>query len=166
MKFSDLHGLVHMRSQIFSALLTMLVGASACRAQTFPLDVETYSDAIASMKAVSVTTETLSRECSNRLPELKRNVSDASTIWRARNKRAIGRADAYWEALSKSEGTGELSPFDTLKLKLHETVRKLAEATPVPGKATLTDYCLRYFDQLNHWRGRTPRLHQILDDEI
>jgi hypothetical protein len=57
------------------------------------------------MKMISVMTETLHQECSDRVSAVKGSISEASYIWRVNNRRAIGRAGAYWDALSKSDNS-------------------------------------------------------------
>ncbi len=137
-----------------------------CAAQTFPSETNSYNDAIASMKMVARMTDVLSVECDTRFPSLKLEFDTTVATWKRTNKRAIGRAEAYWAALSKQDPTGSAGLLEDAEAKIHATVAELAGVPNKGGSPKLLAYCKRYFDHLNDWREQTPRLHEILEKEI
>jgi hypothetical protein len=137
-----------------------------CAAQTFPSETNSYNEAIASMKMVTRMTDVLSVECNTRFPSLQREFDETVALWKRTNKRAIGRAEAYWIALSKQDPTGLAGVLEDVEAKVHATVAELAGVPNKGGSPQLLAYCKRYFDHLNGWREQTPRLHEILEKEI
>ena len=137
-----------------------------CTAQTFPSETNSYNEAIASMKMVTRMTDVLSVECDTRFPTLQHEIDDTVASWKRTNKRAIGRAEAYWVELSKQDPTGLAGILEDAEAKIHATVAELAGAPNKGGSPQLLAYCKSYFDNLNGWREQTPRLHEILEKEI
>jgi hypothetical protein len=139
---------------------------SECAAQTFPAETNSYNEAIASMKMVTRMTDVLSVECDTRFSSLRQEIDATVASWKRTNKRAIGRADAYWVELSKQDPTALAAVLEDAEAKIHATVAELAGVPNKGGSAELLAYCKKYFDNLNGWREQTPRLHEILEKEI
>jgi hypothetical protein len=150
---------------IFLACATAFAGRE-CIAQTFPAETNSYNQAIASMKMVTRMTDVLGVECNTRFPTLRPEFDATVAAWKRTNQRAIGRAEAYWVALSKQDPTGLAEVLDDAEAKIHATVAELAGAQNKTGSPEVLAYCKRYFDHLNGWREQTPRLHEILEKEI
>ena len=157
-----------MNRHIILFLLTCVLGLAGrvCLAQTYPSETNSYNEAIASMKMVTRMTDVLSVECSTRFPSLQQEIDETVASWKHTNKRAIGRAEAYWIALSKQDPTGLAGVLEDAEAKIHATVAELAGVPNKGGSPQLLAYCKRYFDNLNGWREQTPRLHEILEKEI
>jgi len=151
---------------VFFLACTVVLTCRECAAQTFPSETNSYNEAIASMKMVTRMTDVLSVECDTRFPTLQQEIDETVASWKRTNKRAIGRADAYWTALSEQDPTGLAGILEDAEAKIHATVAELAGVPNKGGSPQLLAYCKRYFDNLNGWREQTPRLHEILEKEI
>jgi hypothetical protein len=151
---------------VFLLVCAMALAGRECTAQTFPAETNSYNEAIASMKMVTRMTDVLSVECSTRFSSLQQEIDATVASWKQTNKRAIGRAEAYWIALSKQDPTGLAGVLEDAEAKIHATVAELAGVPNKGGSPQLLAYCKRYFDNLNGWREKTPRLHEILEKEI
>jgi hypothetical protein len=150
----------------FLLACTVALAGRECAAQTFPAETNSYNEAIASMKMVTRMTDVLSVECDTRFSSLQREIDETVSSWKRTNKRAIGRAEAYWVELSKQDPTGLAGVLEDAEAKIHATVAELAGVPNKGGSPQLLAYCKKYFDNLNGWREQTPRLHEILEKEI